>query len=81
MCGKEHSITLDGRDQVAMLMKIVCPSCKAETGFSVIKGAYQGPFRCWKCKEICNIKIANNELVSTEPFSQDELWKIKKLTY
>ncbi len=64
-----------------MLLKITCPSCNSETGFSVTKGAYQGPFRCWKCKEIFNIRIENNELKTVEAFSKDDLWKIQKLQY
>ncbi len=64
-----------------MLVKIKCPSCESETGFSVYKGTYQGPFRCWKCKEIFNIKIEDNELKSCGPFSKDEQWKIEKLKY
>ncbi len=64
-----------------MLIKITCPSCSSDTGFSVAKGSYKGPFRCWKCKSIFNITIEGNEVKSCAPFNQDDAWKIEKLKY
>jgi hypothetical protein len=64
-----------------MLVKIKCPKCGGETQFSPPLGSYQGPFRCWKCREIFAIRIEANEVKSCGPLNQDELWKIKKLKY
>lgn len=64
-----------------MLVKITCPGCKNDTGFSPVGGRYQGPFRCGHCKTMYNIKIENSEVTSITAFNKDDLWKIKKLQY
>ena len=75
-CGQQYQ-----KESSIMLVTIKCIKCNSETQFSASGGSYQGPFRCWKCKEIFAVKIEGNELKSCEPFSQDEAWKIKKLKY
>jgi hypothetical protein len=51
---------------------IKCPKCEAETKLSLVESSYEGPRRCWKCRELFTIKIENNELKSCEPLSQEE---------
>ena len=58
-----------------MIVKIVCPKCNTEGSFSLVESIYQGPYRCWKCRELFNIKMENNELKSCEPRSQEEFEK------
>jgi len=55
-----------------MIVKINCPKCNTDNSLSLVESSYQGPFRCWKCKELFTIKIENNELKSSEPLSQEE---------
>jgi len=54
------------------MIKINCPECKTDGSISLTTANYQGPYKCWKCRELFTIKIANNELESFEPLSQEE---------
>jgi len=54
------------------MVKIKCPECKTEGSISLAAPNYQGPYRCWKCRELFTIKIDNNELKSLEPLGQEE---------
>jgi len=55
-----------------MLIKIKCPKCGIEGSLSLTGLSYEGPYRCWKCRELFTIEIDNNELKSCEPLSQEE---------
>ena len=55
-----------------MIVKIKCPKCEAESSFSLANSSYQGPYRCWKCKELFTIRVENNEIKSCETLSQEE---------
>ena len=57
------------------MFAIQCPSCGANTNFSLAVPAYQGPFRCWKCKGVFNVTIENEKLKSFEPITEEELEK------
>jgi len=39
---------------------------------------FEGPYRCWKCKETFTLKIVGNKLESLEPLSQEEFERIKQ---
>ena len=54
------------------MIVITCPKCQAETKLSLLDADYEGPRKCWKCRETLKIVIANNELKSCEPMSQEE---------
>ncbi|UCH43692.1 MAG: YrzI family small protein [Dehalococcoidales bacterium] len=56
-----------------MLVKIKCPKCESEGSMSLVDDYYQGPYKCWKCRELFTITIDKNELKSCEPLSQEEL--------
>jgi len=62
-----------------MLIKIKCPKCGSEGSLSLIESSYQGPYRCWKCRELFTIEIDNNELKSCEPLSQAEFEKQQEI--
>lgn len=62
-----------------MIVKIKCPKCNTEGTMSMVKSSYQGPYRCWKCRENFTIKMENNELKSCEPLSQEELEKQQEI--
>jgi hypothetical protein len=61
-----------------MFINIQCPKCGAQSGFSLHESTYQGPYKCWKCREFCKIKLENNQLVSCEPMSQAEVDQMQK---
>ena len=62
-----------------MVGKIKCPKSDTEGSLSLIEPSYQGPYRCWKCRELFTIKIENNELKSCEALSQEEFAKQQEI--
>ena len=61
------------------MIVITCPKCQAETKLSLVDADYEGPRKCWKCRELFTIKIKNNELVSCEPLSQEGFEKQQEI--
>ena len=61
------------------MITMVCPRCGAESKLSFVEDSYEGPRRCWKCRELFTIKIGNNELISCEPLSQEEFEKQQEI--
>ena len=59
------------------MTEITCPSCSVIGKLSLIQPIYEGPYRCWKCRSLFTIIIANNKLQSCEPLSEEdfEAWK------
>ena len=55
-----------------MLIKFKCPKCNVDNSYSFADSNYQGPYRCWKCRELFTVEIVNNELKSCEPLTQEE---------
>ena len=62
-----------------MIVKIKCPKCETEGSLSLSDPRYQGPYRCWKCRELFTIQMENNELKSCEPLSQEEFEKQQEI--
>ncbi len=62
-----------------MLVKIKCPECATEGTISLVESSYQGPYRCWKCRQLFAIKLENNELQGCEPMSQEEFDKLQEI--
>jgi len=62
-----------------MIVKIKCTKCGIEGSLSLSDPSYQGPYRCWKCRELFTIKLENNELKSCEPLSQEEFEKQQEI--
>jgi len=46
---------------------------------SLSQPTYEGPYRCWKCKENFLIKIVGNNLESLEPLSLEEFERRQRL--
>ncbi len=44
------------------MVLIQCPTCNAETRFSLVQSKYEGPFRCWKCRGTFVYTIENEEV-------------------
>ena len=62
-----------------MLVKIKCPKCDSDGTISLLEANYQGPYRCWKCRELFVIIMENNELTSCEPLSDEDLQKMQEI--
>jgi hypothetical protein len=56
-----------------------CPRCEAESKLSFVGDSYEGPRRCWKCRELFTIKIEDNRMVSCEPLSEEEFEKQQEI--
>ena len=55
-----------------MMVKIECPKCETDGSFSLVDPVYEGPYKCWKCRQYFTIKIENNELKLCEPITEEE---------
>ena len=62
-----------------MIVKIKCTKCSTEGSLSLSESSYQGPYRCWKCRELFTIRMENNELKSCELLSQEEFEKQQEI--
>ena len=60
-------------------VKIKCPKCDTDGSISLAEASYQGPYRCWKCRELFTIQLENNGLKSIEPLSQEEFDKQQEI--
>jgi len=55
------------------MITIKCPSCGTEGSQSLLEPTYRGPYRCWKCRELFSIRIENNQVMSFEPITEEQL--------
>jgi transposase-like protein len=74
---EEDSASLRGGE--AMIVKIVCPQCNSESGFSLADSSFEGPYRCWQCRGNFALKIVGTEVKSCEPISQEEFDRQQEL--
>jgi len=45
---------------------------------SLLQSDYQMPYKCWKCKEIFNLAVENNQVKSMVKLSPEEYQKMKE---
>ena len=62
-----------------MIAKITCPKCGTDGSFSLADKVYEGPYKCWKCREYLMIKMVNNELKSCEPITEEEFHRQQEI--
>ena len=65
------------------MIEIECPECQSIGKMSLAQTLYEGPYRCWKCRSLYKIVLANDKLQSIEPITEEELeaWQeLNKLT-
>jgi len=55
-----------------MMITIKCPKCTTEGKMSLVDPNYNGPYKCWSCRELFTLQIQNDVVVSCEPLSQEE---------
>jgi hypothetical protein len=61
------------------MITIKCPKCNTEGKLSLLKPDYEGPYRCWKCRELFSINIEGNEVKSLEPLSEEEFQRRQQM--
>jgi hypothetical protein len=54
------------------MITIKCPKCGTDSKLSLLQSVYVGPHKCWKCRELFNIRIENNVVKSCQPMSPEE---------
>ncbi len=57
------------------MIEIECPSCNTVGKMSLVQQIFEGPYRCWKCRSLFTIIIANKKLQSCKPLSEEEFQK------
>lgn len=62
-----------------MLLKIKCPACQTEGSLSLLEPDYEGPYKCWKCRELFTIVLKKNKLTSCEPLTEEEFQKQQEI--
>lgn len=62
-----------------MLVKIKCPKCATDGSFSLADEVYEGPYRCWKCRQPFAIKMKKDQLESIEAISQEECDRLMEI--
>ncbi|MDD2472164.1 MAG: hypothetical protein PHT28_04530 [Dehalococcoidales bacterium] len=62
-----------------MLVTITCPECKAEGRFSVVDQVYDGPYKCWKCRELFYIELEGDNLKTCRLLGEEEFTKLQQL--
>jgi len=62
-----------------MLTKVKCPKCGTEGTFSISDPVYDGPYKCWSCKEMFRVRIENKVLKEIAPMSIDQLAKFQEI--
>jgi hypothetical protein len=54
------------------MIEITCPDCDTIGKMSLAQDIYEGPYRCWKCRSLFTIVIANNKVQSCQPLSEED---------
>lgn len=62
-----------------MLVKIKCPKCNIDGTISLLESNYEGPYRCWKCREMFSITLEAGILKSCESLSEEEFQKAQEI--
>jgi DNA-directed RNA polymerase subunit RPC12/RpoP len=57
------------------MIEIECPNCNSIGKMSLVQQIFEGPYRCWKCRSLFTIVIANKRLQSCEPLSEEDFKK------
>ena len=57
------------------MIEIECPSCGSIGKMSLVQQIFHGPYRCWKCRSLFTILIANKKLQSCEPLTEEDFQK------
>ncbi|MFC1967388.1 hypothetical protein ACFLV2_01940 [Chloroflexota bacterium] len=61
------------------MIEIKCPACGKAGSMMLAQDRYQGPYRCWKCRELFTLDMDNSGVKSCEPLSQEEFEKQQEI--
>lgn len=56
-------------------VNITCPKCNTVGQMSLLDPNFKGMYRCWKCREFCNIVLENNTVKSCVLLTSEEVEK------
>jgi phage FluMu protein Com len=62
-----------------MLATITCPECNTVGRFSVLEHTYEGPYKCWKCRQLFFIQIEGEEVKTCRLLGEEEFEKLQQL--
>lgn len=62
-----------------MMIKITCPQCGVDGSISLLEPSYQGPYKCWKCRSLFELRLENSKLKSCEPISEEEFERLREI--
>ena len=57
------------------MFEIECQNCQAIGKLSLVQPLFEGPYRCWKCRSLFTIVIANKKLQSCTPLAEEDFSK------
>ena len=55
-----------------MLTTITCPSCKTDGKLSLVDPHFDGPYKCWKCKEVFRLRMDHGTVEDLSPMTAEE---------
>ncbi|HUT97145.1 MAG TPA: hypothetical protein VMW60_03390 [Dehalococcoidales bacterium] len=61
-----------------MMITIECPKCGTAGSQSLLEPDYEGPYRCWKCRELFVITIEGNQVKAWKPLTEEEFQKMQE---
>lgn len=62
-----------------MLITITCPDCGVDGKISLCEPDYEGPYKCWKCRNLYRVTIVNDKLTECDTLSEEEFEKERQL--
>ncbi len=62
-----------------MLVTITCPECNTDGRFSVVEESYEGPYKCWKCRQLLFIELDGRNLKSCRPLDDQEFERLQQV--
>ena len=62
-----------------MLVKITCPECNVIGNITLVDTSYEGPYKCWKCRQLFAVKLKNGAVLSCEALSQEDFEKLQDI--
>ena len=62
-----------------MLVKITCPECNVIGNITLVDTSYEGPYKCWKCRQLFAVKLKNGAVLSCEVLSQEDFEKLQEI--
>lgn len=62
-----------------MLATITCPECKTEGRFSILEQTYEGPYKCWKCRQMFYIELDGQEVKTCRLLGDEEFARLQQV--